>query len=113
MPLLETDLLLDRRRLKRRLSSGGCVAVLAVVAALLAAFGGWAASARGRHVARLTVSGIITEDRKLDEAVRGAGDDRQRAGADRRDRQPRRQRGRRRGLHDAIARVAARSRSSR
>ena len=67
---LESDLLLDRRRLKRRLFLWRTVAVLAVVAAGLLALGRDADSVLGReHVARLTVAGAITEDRKLVEAV--------------------------------------------
>ncbi len=67
---LETDLLLDRRRLKRRLFLWRSVAVLAVVGALLLAVGrdGEFAVAR-EHVARLTIAGVITEDRKLVEAI--------------------------------------------
>jgi protease-4 len=65
---LETDLLLDRRRLKRRLFLWRGVAVLAVVAAVLVALRGEDIFNRG-HLARLTVSGIIGEDRKLNEAV--------------------------------------------
>ncbi len=73
---LETDLLLDRRRLKRRL-------------VVLAHPGGAGADRRGAgggarqggtggrsaHVARLTVSGIITENRKLDDAVAKLAED--------------------------------------
>jgi protease-4 len=71
---LESDLLLDRRRLKRRLSFWRGFSVLAVLAAVLAVvlrFGGieWP------HVARLTVSGIITDDRKLVAQVRDLADD--------------------------------------
>ena len=72
---LETDLLLDRRRLKRRLFYWRGAAVLAVLACLLLLAGRGGAIGRA-HVARLTVSGIITSDRALDEAVaRLAGDD--------------------------------------
>ena len=67
---LESDLLLDRRRLKRRLFLWRTVAVLAVVAAGLLALGRDADSVLGReHVARLTIAGTITEDRKLVDAV--------------------------------------------
>lgn len=67
---LESDLLLDRRRLKRRLFLWRTVAVLAVVAAGLLALGRDAELVLAReHVARLTVAGTITEDRKLVEAV--------------------------------------------
>lgn len=62
---LETDLLLDRRRLKRRLFLWRVVALLAVVGALLLAVDrdGELQLARD-HVARLTLRGTITEDRK-------------------------------------------------
>ncbi len=71
---LETDLLLDRRRLKRRLFAWRAVALLAVLAAVLVAVGG-PLSVRGAHIARLSVGGIITEDRKLTEAVDALADD--------------------------------------
>ena len=62
---LETDLLLDRRRLKRRLFLWRVVALLAVVGALLLAVDrdGELMPARD-HVARLSLRGTITEDRK-------------------------------------------------
>ena len=67
---LETDLLLDRRRLKRRLFFWR---VAAVVAAVLAVFAAWRGpdglGVDSAHVERLTVSGIMTENRKLTEAV--------------------------------------------
>jgi protease-4 len=67
---LETDLLLDRRRLKRRLVLWRSFAVLAVAAALLiSARGGGGLAVVGPHVARLAVTGLITEDRKLTEAI--------------------------------------------
>jgi protease IV len=66
---LETDLLLDRRRLKRRLIFWRSFAVLAVLAALLAAMRGEGLQIGRAHLARLTVSGIISDDRKLIEAV--------------------------------------------
>ncbi len=73
--MLETDLLLDRRRLKRRLNFWRVAAVLAAVAvvcvlALPGIRGG------GRHLARVNVTGIITEDRKLVEAVLALARDR-------------------------------------
>src|ERR1700722_12334599 len=66
---LETDLLLDRRRLKRRLVFWRSFAVLAVVVAVLVAMRGEGLRFGRAHLARLTVSGIITDDRKLVEAV--------------------------------------------
>ncbi len=64
----ETDLLLDRRRLKRRLNFWRVLAVLGVAAAVLVAVlpGG---RPGGDRVARVTVRGVITEDRKLLDAV--------------------------------------------
>jgi protease-4 len=72
---LDVDLLLDRRRLKRRLVVWRTLAVVAVVIAVLVGLHGAGLTAGGAHVARLPISGIITEDRKLLEAVRAAGND--------------------------------------
>ena len=66
---LETDLLIDRRRLKRRLLFWRSFAVLAVVVAVLVAIRGEGLPFGNAHLARLAVSGIITDDRKLAEAV--------------------------------------------
>nr|WP_294547745.1 signal peptide peptidase SppA [uncultured Rhodopila sp.] len=66
---LETDLLLDRRRLKRRLNFWRVAAVIAVVAALLAGMKGAGLTPGGAHIARVTVKGLITEDNKLTEAI--------------------------------------------
>jgi protease IV len=106
MPL-ETDLLIDRRRLKRRLVVWRTLAVLALIGAALVVWRGQAGVLGGPRVARLTVSGIITQNRKLDDQVaRLAGDNRVKAliveidspggsvsGGE--------------SLHDAIAQVAA------
>ncbi len=103
---LETDLLLDRRRLKRRLFFWRSFAVLAVLAAVLVVLRGEHVGFGRSHVARLTVSGIISDDRKVDEAVTKLADNANVkalivaidspggsvAGGE--------------GLHDAIARVA-------
>ena len=73
---LETDLLLDRRRLKRRLVFWRTLTVIAVVAALIvAARGSGGLHGGGAHVARLTVTGIIAENRKLTEAIDKLADD--------------------------------------
>jgi len=105
---LETDLLLDRRRLKRRLSFWRVLAVLSISAALgLVAWRG-AVPGGAPHVSRLTVSGFITGDRKLERAIAKLADDKSSkallvyidsaggsvAGGE--------------GLHDVIARVAKR-----
>ncbi len=77
---LEADLLIDRRRLKRRLAlwRAAAVALLVVGAALLgrsSVDGLPGLSAGGQHVARLAVSGVIAEDRKLLEALEKARKD--------------------------------------
>ena len=69
---LDTDLLLDRRRLKRRLSLWRAIAVLAVIGALasIADIASPTGLGAGRdHVARLTVQGLITDDRRVVEAL--------------------------------------------
>ena len=72
---LETDLILDRRRLKRRLFFWRSFAVLAVLAAVLVALRGEHLALGGSQLARLSVTGIITADRKLNEAVAKLADD--------------------------------------
>jgi len=75
---LEPDLLLDRRRLKRQLGFWRGALVLGVVlgaAALFAGPGPSEALLGSQHVARLTLSGTITDDRKLIREVERAGSD--------------------------------------
>ncbi len=72
---LETDLLLDRRRLKRRLIFWRSFAVLALVAAAAVAVDTTGVWPSGAHVARVTVSGLIAQDRKVTEAIDKLGDD--------------------------------------
>jgi protease-4 len=104
---LETDLLLDRRRLKRRLVFWRVFSILAVVVAVLVGMRGAGLAPSGAHIARVSVNGLITEDRKVTEAIDAlAGNDQVKAlivsidspggsvaGGE--------------TLHDAIARVAA------
>jgi protease-4 len=65
---LETEAVLDRRRLRRRASLWRGLAVLAVALAIgaLVQFGSGTSSMIGdsRQIARVTIEGIITEDRK-------------------------------------------------
>jgi protease-4 len=103
-----TDLLLDRRRLKRRLVFWRVVAVLAVAATALALAGPSDLSGGRDHVARLTLSGTISDQRRTLEALNDLADDSKAkalilsidspggsvAGGE--------------GLHHAIAKVAAR-----
>ena len=72
---LETDLLLDRRRLKRRLVFWRVFAVLILVVAALAGLRGAGLTPGGAHIARVTVKGTITEDRKLTEAIDALADE--------------------------------------
>jgi protease-4 len=68
---LEADLLIDRRRLKRRLSlwRAAAVLLLAAGAVFLAARGADTALPGASHVSRLTVEGFIGDDRKVVEAL--------------------------------------------
>lgn len=68
---LEADLLIDRRRLKRRLSLWRAAAVLLLAggAAFLAARATGTALPGASHVSRLTVEGFIADDRKTLEAI--------------------------------------------
>lgn len=72
---LDVDLLLDRRRLKRRLILWRTLAVIAAVIVVLTGLRGAGLTGIGGHLERLSVTGLITEDRKLLEAVRAAGKD--------------------------------------
>ncbi len=72
---LEADLLLDRRRLKRRLILWRVAALLLLVAGVAVNVGRHGLPAVGKHVARVTVAGVITSDRKLVDAVRALAKD--------------------------------------
>ncbi len=71
---LETDLLLDRRRLKRRLVFWRVFSVLALATAALAGFHGVGIPGRA-HIARIAVNGVITDDRERTEAIDELADD--------------------------------------
>jgi len=78
---LETDLLIDRRRLKRRLFVWRVIAIVAVVACVGVAFrlGGGGSIAgiagAGSHIARVRITGVIGDNRKLVEAIAAVGKD--------------------------------------
>ncbi len=74
MPL-ETDLLLDRRRLKRRLVFWRVFAIVALMIAALASMRGVGFAVKTAHVTRVSVAGMITENRKLTEAIERLADD--------------------------------------
>jgi len=71
---LETDLILDRRRLKRRLVFWRILTIAAVLVAVVATVGVRGALPRD-HVARLQVTGVITEDPRLVHAIERVADD--------------------------------------
>jgi protease IV len=72
----ETDLLIDRRRLKRRLFVWRAVAICAAIAAVLIALGRSGFVARGPHLARVDVTGLITEDQRLVDRIDALARDR-------------------------------------
>jgi len=74
---LEPDLLADRRRLRRRLTLWRALAILAVFGAIAFVAGsqGQDALPGAAHVLRLPVSGMITEDRRVLQALDRAATD--------------------------------------
>jgi protease-4 len=68
-----TDDLIERRRLRRRVTLWRLVAIAALVAAA-AAFA-WRAAPFGDHVARHTVAGVIFEDPARDDLIRAIAED--------------------------------------
>jgi protease-4 len=68
---LETDAMIDRRRLKRRLSAWRTIAVLSLIAAVLVVVNRTVTDApwKKSYIARLEISGIISEDRERDETL--------------------------------------------
>jgi protease-4 len=72
---LETDLLLDRRRLKRRLVFWRVFAVLALVVAALVGMKTTGLVPDGAHLTRVTIKGTIAQDRKLTETIDKLADD--------------------------------------
>jgi protease-4 len=103
---LEPDLLIDRRRLKRRLLFWRLVALLAILAAVAIAVRP-ELKAGGRHVARVTITGLITEDAELNRAINDLAGDASVAAVIVAIDSPGGSVGGGEGLHDAIASVAA------
>jgi protease-4 len=104
---LETDLILDRRRLKRGMVTWRVIAILAIVLAALALLGRGAALWPGsRYVAVLHVDGIITDDEKRVAAVSDLATDRHAAALMVVIDSPGGSVAGGEALHDAIARVA-------
>ena len=71
---LETDLLLDRRRLKRRLVFWRVFSVFALVVAALIGLKGAGLTPERAHITRVTIKGTISDDRKLTEAIDALAD---------------------------------------
>jgi len=65
----ETDLLLDRRRLKRRLVFWRLATLGVLALAVVVGLRQFGVGLSNEHVARMTVTGVITEDRKLIRAL--------------------------------------------
>lgn len=72
---LESDLVVDRLRLKRRLALWRVLALLAFVLALLVASGPRFVASGGPHLARLKVDGLITNDQGRLDLVEAARKD--------------------------------------
>ena len=73
---IDPDLIVDRRRLKRRITLWRTLAILAAVAALgLLAQDRIGADIGGDHVAWLEVRGLIVEDRDREDGLRRLADD--------------------------------------
>ncbi len=73
---LDADYLIDRRRLKRRLSFWRGIGILAAALAAIAVFGRFADPGGGDYIARYAVQGLIAGDRLRDRTLAAvAGDD--------------------------------------
>jgi len=66
----------DRRRLKRRLSAWRAVAIVAVAVAVAAGIGRMTGGITGKHIARVTIKGTITEDLERDRTIKELADSR-------------------------------------
>lgn len=68
------DMILERRRLRRRLALWRILAIIAVVAAIIAALPRLGVTAAGEHIARVTIDGTIVDDPARDETIRAIAD---------------------------------------
>ena len=71
----ELDLVLDRRRLRRRVRFWRIISFLVVILAIVTGLRGSGAFGPGKHVTRVSINGVISDDPKLLEAIRLAGKD--------------------------------------
>ena len=72
---LDADLIVDRRRLKRRLNLWRLLALFAVVAVVIVGVGRFDLAERVDRVARLAVSGILYDDSRRDDLLKKIRDD--------------------------------------
>lgn len=72
---IDTDFLVDRRRLKQHLTFWRVAAIILLVVAVIAGFSPYARLRPQDHVARLAIEGVITDDRERDEALARLADD--------------------------------------
>jgi protease IV len=73
---IDADWLVDRRRLKRRLTWWRVVAVIGVVVAVVAALGRFGGFVERAHVARIDIDGLIADDAERDEALSDVAENR-------------------------------------
>lgn len=66
---VDSDWLVDRRRLKRRLTVWQTVAVIGIIVSVLAAIGRFTGVIDRPHVARIDIEGMIVEDADRDQAL--------------------------------------------
>lgn len=77
---LTNDYLIDRRRLRRKLSYWRIAAVVALIIAALAVYGRYGVGGAGPaarltpHIARLSINGLITGDKETVDLVKSIGD---------------------------------------
>ena len=69
-----SDMILERRRVRRRLAFWRIVAIVAVAVAVIALLPGFPDEA-GDHVARVTIDGIITDDAERERAILDVAED--------------------------------------
>ena len=72
---LDADYVVERRRLKRRLTFWRVLGVVALVAAVIAAAGRFDLRRQQDHVAQIAIGGLILDDPARDEAMKEVADD--------------------------------------